>query len=206
MAYRLQLPVGNHIVHVVGTGFGEYVSDPIQVSGSTDTIVHHVELRPAPRPPQQIWYGCGVSDIPVESVCLDPERISASSLWVDTAGKWVVHSQSEWEHFWSVYQRSAEVTATISDPPRVNWQLNLVVVVGSGKTSGCQNSRRYVNRVLLYPDSTVVYVGPDEGAGELTCPAVIAPVDAVLIPRGYGSVRYRHVSRINSRRRMKGRR
>lgn len=192
--YLLRLAAGAYELEVSSLGFETERSGRVEVSAG-DTTIRHFVLIPSPPPQGVVWLGCALEGLPGDAVCLNPSRVSARSLWVEEPGQWVIQSETEWKDFRERYGGTVQGMEPPGEPAAINWDLNRLVVVGWGRTSGCENWRRRVNRILLYRDSTVVYVGPDRGSGELTCAAIIAPVDVVLIPRGYGSVRFRNVKR-----------
>ena len=190
-AYRLGVPPGTYPMRVLAIGYAPYHADSVRVTAG-DTAVVMVVLRAAVMPVGFVWMGCAGGERRAGATCLDPHRVDATPLWVEEPGRWVIRSGTEWEGFWSRYAGSRRTQQ--GERPRVNWALNVLVLVGEGPTDACGNWERYVNRVLLYRDSTVVYLGPDEGVVEMTCPARRAPVDAVLVPRGYGPITFREVS------------
>lgn len=194
-AYIFDVAPGTYVLTVKALGFEDYTSPEIVVSVE-DTTVYHVELVLAPPLDRPVWLGCSLATLPEEAVCLNPVRADAKRLRVGEPGQWVFHTRAEWDTFW----RRHLPPHTGGDPaaPEINWKASLLVAVGRGRSSGCENWRRYVNRVLVYHGKTVVVVGPDHAAGELTCAAVISPVDVVILPRGYGTVEFRELAPTDS--------
>lgn len=183
--YSIELAPGGYVLTAEAIGFASHRSPRLLIQEG-DTTVHHVELVPAPSLPETIWRGCSLESVPEGSVCLNPDRVDAKAIRVREVGEWVFRTRSEWEAFWRNY---LPVQDTESPPaPEINWEQNFLVVVGRGTSSGCSNWRRYVNRVLLYRDRTVVVIGPEFRTGELTCMMIIHPVDVVVLPQGYGTV------------------
>lgn len=194
-AYALEVQPGDYSVRASAVGYVESAL-PVTVNADGHARVRHIQLTPAV-PPEAIWLGCAVREDWGEAFCLDPARVGADPLWVEDPGRWVIRSEEEWERFWDDHDSSGSSMSPPGSPPEVDWNLNVLVLVGGGQTSGCQNRRRYINRVVLYRNRTVVYVGPDAGAGGLSCAALIAPVDAVLVPRGYGEIEFEVVEKSN---------
>jgi hypothetical protein len=189
-SYSIQHAAGEYVLTVEAFGFERHRSPRLHISEG-DTTVYHVELVRAPPLPGTIWRGCALGSLPMGSVCLNPDRVDAQALRVEEVGEWVFRTESEWETFWRQYlpaQHPGHLPA-----PEIDWENNYLVAVGRGGVSGCSNWRRYVNRVTLYRDRTVVSLGPEFRGGEITCPMLTQPVDAVVLPRGYGPVVFEEV-------------
>jgi hypothetical protein len=189
--YSIELAPGQHVLTIQAIGFNDFRSPRLLIREG-DTTVHHFMLTDAPPLPESIWRGCSLEELPEGSVCLNPARVEAAWIRVHEVGEWVFRTRRDWETFWSDHLPAWNVGR--HPAPQINWKTDFLVAVGRGAISGCNNWHRYVNRVLLYRDRTVVVLGPEFQTGELTCAAIMHPVDVVVLPRGYGTVKFEELN------------
>lgn len=135
---------------------------------------------------QAQWLGCrgAPSGVP----CLPPRGLLAEP-WGSRAGAWLFRDSVALSRFWLEHAPTNTAT-TVRRLSPIDWSQKNVVAVSYGPYSGC-GPHKFVNRIELRPDTTVVIVGEDslyEGPPRITCMAVVASTDFVIIPRAQGVV------------------
>lgn len=132
------------------------------------------------------WLECGGAPSGVR--CIPPRGLLAER-WGFRAGAWLFGDSTALSRFWLEHAPTNTAT-TVRRLSPIDWSHEDVVAVSYGSYSGC-GPRRYVNRIELRADTTVVVVGEDslyEGPPRITCAAVVASTDFVIIPRAHGAV------------------
>jgi hypothetical protein len=191
-AYTFRVPPGPYTIAVEALGYVR--PKEVEVRIRADEVAYaHFQLTPAELSLTD-WRGCSIEAIPPDTRCLSPARVPTRDLWVATAGEWVFRNEQDWHEFWAKHWNNRQWQPPPPPPaPAVDWTTDLLVAVSEGTSSGCDNAARYINRVMLSRDSTVVVIGPEKyGSDEMTCSAVIEPVDVAVIPRDhYGPIVFR---------------
>jgi hypothetical protein len=132
------------------------------------------------------WLGC--SGASPGANCIPPRGILPAP-WGFRSGAWLFRDSTALSQFFEQHARQ-NAPASVRLLSTMDWSRDNVVAVSYGSYIG-SGPRTYVNRIELRGDTAVVAVGEDslyEGPPEITCAAVVASTDFVIVPRPRGAV------------------
>jgi Carboxypeptidase regulatory-like domain len=184
-----RVPVGNHILHLRRIGAAPATSAPFQVASNQQTRLRPLLMRLGP--PRGVWLGCsaterGGSD---RAVCDAGKFVSAPHALPHGIG--LVRDAETWNRLWRRFGDTAEWR----EAQHVDWDHSMIVIISYGSTGYIANLRNRLNRVLEWPDSTLVELGPDSldlgSYGEIE--SMIVPVDAWIVRRSSARVIVRRI-------------
>lgn len=155
-------------------------------------VVRDVVLKLDPGIHTGVWLGCDAKVRSEGAVrCIVPERVDGPEFWIEAFGAGVLRSRSEWQAFAQAYAREHQRPPD----PQVDWTSQVLAVVSGGVY--CGSAKRYANRVEMFADSMIVWLGADEAATiyEVHVPICArAPhVELAVLPRTGKPIHFRAV-------------
>ena len=184
-----RVPVGNHVLHLRRIGAAPTTSAPFQVAANQQTRLSPLLVQPGP--PHGVWLGCsaterGVSD---RAVCDTGQFVTAPHALPRGIG--LVRDAEAWNRLWRRFGDTTEWR----EARHVDWDHSMIVIISYGSTGYIANLRNRLNRVLEWPDSTVVELGPDslDLGNHDEIESMIVPVDAWIVRRSSARVIVRRI-------------
>ncbi len=146
---------GRHGIFVQGPQ-GHAVSSAFEVHAGQRTEIGVLDLEPGSG--ADVWLGCRVG-IPRGAVC-DTGHLLWAPRYLPGTGAGVVRDSATWATLWHVYKGEGPLYGRRDvATPHVNWDRQVVLLFTAFSPPATGHSP--VNRVLEWPDSAVVELGPD---------------------------------------------
>lgn len=148
-------PVGRHTIRAESPGmYGR--SNAFEVYGGQTTDIGVLDLGPD-GPPREVWFGCrGASR---DGATCDTGRRVVAPLRLPGSGVGVVRDSGTWAVLWHAY-KGRFYNEAIPSRPKISWGREVVLLFTSF-AAPATSSHSVVNRVIEWPDSAVVEIGPD---------------------------------------------
>jgi hypothetical protein len=180
-----RVPIGSHILLLRRLGLALYRSSSFRVTAQQSTSVMRITMTLTV--PRAVWLGCGSVRVDSQLVC-DAGTVVAAPTGLPP-GLGVIRNAPTWNRLWAQYGDPRK------SPPKVDWQHRMVVVVSSQETGVVANLGTRLNRVLEWPDSTLIELGPDaiHGGDSGDIDEAFRPVYAWVVRRSNARVIVRRI-------------